>query len=127
MKLRIAIAVVACVVLAGVAWVFTLSAPSATQTVRFAGFTNSVVGLAPVFSTLHTNYAATIQRWLDAGTNVAEFTITNQQSCAIWLYPVGRICTTAASSNLWDAICRLDPGGKKGFALAAQTRWISKP
>jgi hypothetical protein len=45
-----------------------------------------VVGLAPVFSTLHTNYAATIQRWLEAGTNVAEFTITNQQSCAIWLY-----------------------------------------
>jgi len=93
MKRQITVAVVACVALVGVTWVFTSSAPPAIQTAHFARFTNGVVGLAPVFSTLHTNYSATIQRWLDAGTNVAEFTITNQQSCAIWLFPVGHIST----------------------------------
>ena len=135
MKLRIATAVVACVVLAGVAWVLTLSTPPAAQTARFAGFTNGVVGLAPVFSTLHTNYAATIQRWLQAGTNVAEFTITNQQNCAIWLYPVGRICTTEASSMSEDTPLlnapnfsgiRLPPGQAATVQVAVlphQTPW----
>ena len=99
MKRRILVAVVACVALVGVAWVFTSSAPPAIQTARFARFTNGVVGLALVFSALHTNYAAAIQRWLDAGTNVAEFTITNQQSCAIWLSPVGYIGTAEATPN----------------------------
>ena len=71
--------------------------PSAAQGIRFASFTNGIVGaVAPVFSTLTTNNAATIQRWLAAGTNAAEFTITNQQSCAIWLFPLGRICTEEA-------------------------------
>lgn len=98
MKRRITLTVVACVVFAGVTWVLTSPTPPAVQTVRFTGITNGVVGLATVFSTLHTNYAATIQRWLDAGTNVAEFTITNQQSCAIWLCPVGRMCAAEASS-----------------------------
>ena len=68
------------------------------QPIRFAGFTNGLVGaVPPVFATLSTNYAATVQRWLAAGTNGAEFTITNQQSCAIWLSPLGLICTEEAT------------------------------
>ena len=97
MKHRITFGVVAIAVLAGVAWLFTPPPPLAVQGIRFAGFTNGIVGaVAPVFGSLTTNHAATIQRWLAAGTNAAEFTITNQQSCAIWLYPLGRICTDEA-------------------------------
>jgi hypothetical protein len=92
-KQQILIVVVACVVLAAAAWIFTPPAASAPQTIRFSGFTNGVVGaIAPVYATLTTNRAAVIQRWLAAGTNGARFAITNQQSCAIYLHPVGRIC-----------------------------------
>jgi hypothetical protein len=94
MKRRLAIAVAGFAVLAGGALLFMRPKPSAPQPIRFAGYTNGVVGtVTPVFSRLTTNNAATIQRWLAAGTNGAEFTITNQQSCAIWLFPFGRICT----------------------------------
>ena len=97
MKRRITMAVVASVALAGTALVLTRPTPSMSQPIRFAGFTNGVVGaVAPVFATLSTNNAATIQRWQAAGTNGAEFTITNQQSCAIWLFPLGGICTDGA-------------------------------
>lgn len=67
---------------------------AASQSIHFTRYTNGIVGaVVPVFSTLTTNNAATIQRWLAAGTNVAEFTLTNRLSCAIWLFPLGRICT----------------------------------
>jgi len=99
MKRQFTIAIFGCAILGAGVWLLSRSTPPAPQSIRFAGFTNGVVGLAPVFGTLHTNYAATIQRWMDAGTNVVEFTITNQQSCAIWLFPVGRICTGEAKPN----------------------------
>jgi hypothetical protein len=66
------------------------------QPIRFDGFTNGYVGpLAPVFASLSTNDAAVIQRWLAAGTNDAVFTITNQQTCDIWLFPLGRISSAS--------------------------------
>jgi hypothetical protein len=98
MKLLITIVLLGCLAFVGVALLFTRPSPAAPQSIRFAGVTNGVVGaFAPVFATLTTNYAAIIQRWLTAGTNVAVFTITNQQTCAIWLFPVGRICTVEAT------------------------------
>jgi hypothetical protein len=69
-----------------------LTAPTSPQPVSFSGYTNGVVGaIAPVVATMTTNYAAVIQRWLADGTNGAVFTITNQQTCDIWIYPLGRI------------------------------------
>jgi hypothetical protein len=67
------------------------------QPVSFVGFTNGFVGpLAPVFAALTTNNAAVIQQWLADGTNSVVFTITNQQSCDIILFPLGRICNAGA-------------------------------
>jgi len=64
------------------------STPVASETASFTGYTNGLVGaIAPTFGTMSTNYAATIQRWMDAGTNAALFTISNQQVCAIWISP----------------------------------------
>jgi hypothetical protein len=94
MKPRITIALLGCLAVIGVMLLFTRPTPAAPQSVRFAGFTNGVVGpIAPVYATLNTNTAANFQRWLTAGTNAAVFTITNEQTCAIWLYPFARICT----------------------------------
>jgi hypothetical protein len=59
-----------------------------------------VVGaIAPAFAKFSAKKAALIQGWLDAGTNGALFTITNQQSCDIWIYPLGRIINAGASSK----------------------------
>ena len=67
------------------------------QPISFSGYTNGVVGaVAPVFATLTTNHATVIQRWLADGTNTALFTITNQQSCDIILFPLGRIINAGA-------------------------------
>jgi hypothetical protein len=67
------------------------------QTVGFNSFTNGFVGtLAPVFASLTTNDAAVIQQWLADGTNSAVFTITNHQSCDIWVFPLGRIINAGA-------------------------------
>ena len=98
MKLPITIALLACLAILGVVLLFMRPSPAALQSVRFAGVTNGVVGaVAPVFARLTTNNAASIQRWLAAGTNGAVFTITNKQTCAIWLFPLGRICTDEAT------------------------------
>jgi len=97
MKLRIAVLLVACAMLVATAWILLRPVPSVPQPIHFAGYTNGVVGaVVPVFARLRTNNAATIQHWMAAGTNGVEFTITNQQSCAIWLFPLGRICTAAS-------------------------------
>ena len=73
------------------------TAATSPQPISFNGFTNGYVGtLAPVLATLTTNDAAVIQRWLADGTNSAVFTITNHQSCDIWIYPLGRICNAGA-------------------------------
>jgi hypothetical protein len=67
------------------------------QPVSFNGFTNGFVGtLAPEFASLTANHAAVIQQWLADGTNSALFTITNYQSCDIWIFPLGRICNAGA-------------------------------
>lgn len=63
--------------------------PTALESASFIGYTNYVVGtFGPVFGIISTTHAATIQRWLDAGTNAALFTITNRQVCAILLSPL---------------------------------------
>jgi len=96
--ISIAIVAVGCLAIVGVALLFTRPSPATPQSIRLAGLTNGVVGaVVPVFATLTTNNAASIQRWLAAGTNGAVFTITNQQTCAIWLFPLGRICTEEAT------------------------------
>jgi hypothetical protein len=65
----------------------------AAQPIQFSGYTNGVVGaVATVYGTLTTNNAAVIDRWLTAGTNGLLFTITNEQTCDIILFPLGRIC-----------------------------------
>src|ERR1051325_9906155 len=98
MKQRIIVLAVVCAAFAVVTWILTRPIPSLPQPIRFMGFTNGVVGaVTPVFATLRPNNTAAIQRWLAAGTNGAEFTITNRQSCAIWLFPFGRICTEEAT------------------------------
>jgi hypothetical protein len=72
-------------------------AATSPQPVSFSGYTNGVIGaIAPVFATLTTNNAAIFQRWLADGTNGALFTITNQQSCDIWILPFGRIINAGA-------------------------------
>ena len=98
MKRRIVIAALACLAIAGVALLFSRPSPATPRSIRFAGITNGVVGtVAPIFATLTTNNAASIQRWLATGTNGAVFTITNQQTCAIWLFPIARIHTQQGS------------------------------
>src|SRR6516225_5325713 len=65
------------------------TATTTPQTVSFGAFTNGYVGpLASVFARGH---PAAIQQWLTAGTNSALFTITNQQTCDIIIFPIGRI------------------------------------
>ena len=67
------------------------------QAVSFSGYTNGVVGaIAPEFAKFSTDNAAFIQRWLAAGTNGALFTITNQQSCDICIFPWARIFNAGA-------------------------------
>ena len=98
MKRRIIIFAIASSACLALALIFSRASPSIPQPVRLTGFTNGVVGaIAPVFATLTTINAASIQRWLAAGTNGAVFTMTNQQTCAIWLFPIGRICTDEAT------------------------------
>jgi len=98
MKRLLTILAVACLAMIVIALLLARPAPATPQGIRFVGFTNSVVGVvSPVFASLATNNAASIQRWLGAGTNGAIFTITNQQSCAIWVFPLGRMCTDEAA------------------------------
>src|SRR5262249_16055042 len=86
MNRRLIVLAAVCLGMVGFGLLRVLPSPAIHQRVQFAGFTNGVVGvIAPVFASFTTNNAASIQRWLAAGTNVAVFTITNQQSCAIWL------------------------------------------
>jgi hypothetical protein len=97
MKRAITIAAVGLAIV-GVILFCARRSPAAHQSIHFTGLTNGIVGaLTPVFATLTTNHAATIQRWLAAGTNGAVFTITNQQAYAIWLFPLGRIRTEEAT------------------------------
>jgi len=94
MKRGITIVAIGCLAIVGVAMFFTRPSPAAPQSIRFAGFTNGVVGnIAPVCATTTTNNATKIQQWLAAGTNGAVFTITNQQTSDIFIFPFGRICT----------------------------------
>jgi hypothetical protein len=94
------VGIVFCVVLVGLIWVLRPSPPRALELASYSGRTNGMVGaIAPTFGTLSSNYAATIDRWLDAGTNAALFTLTNQQVCAIWVSPFVTICTAATQSS----------------------------
>jgi len=72
-----------------------------TSGIGFAGFTNGVVGLiAPTFGTLTTNNAAAIRAWLAACTNGTVFTVTNQNSYAIDIFPIARIYTATNAVSM---------------------------
>jgi len=91
---RLLFALAAFLAVASVVWFFPRAKRSSLG-IGFAGFTNGVVGLiAPTFGTLTTNNAATIRAWLAAGTNETVFTVTNQNSYAIDIFPVARIYTS---------------------------------
>lgn len=63
-------------------------APQWPQEAKFINFTNGLVGpFAAIYSAASTNGARIVQRWLASGTNVVVFSITNQQSYPIILYP----------------------------------------
>jgi hypothetical protein len=98
MKIKILISLACCLVVFGFLMLFKQPMTVRTQSIRLTGFTNGFVGVvATINASLSSNNAASFQHWLDAGTNSAVFAITNQQTCAIWLYPVGRICSTNAT------------------------------
>jgi hypothetical protein len=93
------------------------TAPTSPQPVSFSGYTNGVVGaIVPVFATFTTNYAAVTQRWLADGTNGALFTITNQQSCDIWIHPLGRIIN-AGGHAAYDETPLLNAPNFSGICL----------
>src|SRR5215471_13620622 len=97
MRPLVVVLAVACLAIVCIALFVVRPASRTPQRVRFTGFTNGVVGaITPTFASLTTNNAAGIQRWLTAGTNGAVFAITNQQSSAIWVFPLGRMCTDEA-------------------------------
>ena len=73
----------------GLAWLGSIRSGPKAQGAVLVSYTNGFIGaIAPVFPTLGTNHAATYRRWLAGGTNGAVFRLTNQQSCAIWIYPI---------------------------------------
>jgi hypothetical protein len=111
------LALAAFLVIALVIWFVPRSQPSGLS-IGLAGSTNGVVGpIAPTFGKMTTNDAAAIQAWLAAGTNGTLFTVTNQHTYAIDVFPVARIYTTNAipvqtpllNAPTWSGI-RLAPG-----------------
>src|SRR6266568_6605572 len=75
------------------------------NTAHFLGFTNGLVGtMAITYQTFSTNTAATIQKWLHDGTNAALLRVTNNQSCAIRLFPFARIWTNTQSPSNYESI-----------------------
>jgi hypothetical protein len=78
-------------------WLVLLPKPPGLG-IGLSGFTNGVIGpIAPTFGKMTTNHAAAVQAWLAAGTNGALFTVTNQHTYAIDIFPVARIYTTNAN------------------------------
>jgi hypothetical protein len=72
----------------------------APQTVSFAGFTNGYVSpLVSAFASQNPTFAANVQQWLSDGTNVAMFTITNNQSCDILISRFGLILSSGPHST----------------------------
>jgi hypothetical protein len=66
----------------------------------FAGFTRGVVGpIVPIFAQLTPERGAIIQAWRAAGANGAAFTITNDFSRLIRVYPIARIRSGGASDE----------------------------
>ena len=107
----VAIVTITFVLIAG--WLTFRSVPQREQHARFLGFTNSVVGPFPkIYSANSTNGAGTVQQWLDAGTNVAVFSITNQQTYRIIVYPYVDFQRTNETINLYP-----------GFVLNAPTAY----
>lgn len=93
------------------------TAATIPQSVSFSGFTNGVVGaIVPGYATFSANYAAIIQQWLADGTNGAVFTITNQQSCDIWIQPLGRIIN-AGNRPAYDETPLLNAPNFSGIRL----------
>lgn len=131
---RLLYLLLALLAVASVVGLFTHAKPSGLG-IGFAGFTNGAVGpIAPTFSTLTANNTAAIRAWLAAGTNGAVFTVTNQHSYAIDIFPVARIYTATnvisietplLNAPTWSGISLL-PGQTKTIqvaALAQGTPW----
>lgn len=76
-----------------------------------------VGAIAPTFSTLSLNYAASINRWLNSGTNAVLFTLTNQQVCSIWVSPFVTICCGAMQPSR-ETMPLLDAPNFSGIKLA---------
>src|SRR5690242_10398808 len=75
------------VLMGAVAFSLLHSRPAAPllEQASFLGFTHTTSGA--VTNTFGTNYAAFLRDWSAAGTNVARFSVTNQQRFPIILYP----------------------------------------
>ena len=105
-------------VFAAVLCVLQPSSSRAPEVASFSGTTNGMVGaIAPTFSTLSSNCAASISRWINGGTNAALFTITNQQVCSIWVSPFVYICSGAMQSSR-EMMPLLDAPTCSGIKLA---------
>lgn len=71
--------------------------PTPPQSISFSSFTNGYVGpFAPVFARGRPKSAAMMRQWLADGTNSAMFTITNQQTCDIFILSTARILNAGA-------------------------------
>jgi hypothetical protein len=88
--------------LLAVAWLNARPASQGPQQAKFIGLTNGVVG--PIYSTLPTNYVPFMQQWRDTGTNAAIFSITNQQSYPILLYPYVSLQTKKTNQTNYETI-----------------------
>jgi hypothetical protein len=71
-----------------------------SNTAHLLGITNGLVGpMSTTYQAFSTNTAATIQKWFRDGTNAALLRVTNNQRCAIWLFPFARLQTKSKSSE----------------------------
>ena len=113
------ISIIAAVVLAAVCVIWSPRRSSfKPEFAPFAGYTNGTIGaIAPLFATLSATESATIKRWLAAGTNAAMFTISNQQTCSIWVLPFVNIYG-GAPQTCTETVPLLDAPSFSGIKLA---------
>src|SRR5437879_7354160 len=80
-----------------VGWPITPPVPRGPQQAKFIGLTKGSMG--PIYSALPPHFAAFIQQWLDSGTNAAVFSITNQRSYPVLLYPYAALETKGSTQK----------------------------
>jgi hypothetical protein len=127
----IAIAAVGCFVITLSALLQPQPPVSIPQALHFAGLTNGIVGpLTPVYASLSTNTSTKVQQWLAAGSTGAIFSVTNEQTCAIWFFPVGTMSvenegsvnepTWLLNASTFSGI-KLEPGQATNIQVAANS------